>query len=372
MRPRSAGTRSGFTLIELLAVIAIIGVLASLLIVVVTKMMNKGPDLLDSSDISNLAVSVNNFKAKYGTYPPSRIILYPNFGFYNTKNVFEAESLNYINQIWPRLSMKQVPFVSNNSFYGWQAGPPADPVIYKKNNYQWVPNVNTPNGGYTLEGDQCLVFFLGGPALTVNGVITMQGFSTNPQDPCGAGTDRVSFYQFLSARLRDPINKVRNGLLLQPSHFPSYLNNWARTEDPVSVAGPCPTGYFAYFSSGKRKNGYNSGGAVSHEIAALDNVGPYYDAYSGPDAKGNYTITNYLNPTTFQIISAGQDGFFTNYNPDPPKAGLPVLAALPYPMSSPKLAPQRCYWKVGAVSGESTDFWKDNRSNFSASLLYVP
>lgn len=336
MRPSGAGKRSGFTLIELLTVIAIIGVLAALLIVAVIPMINKGPDALDAADISNLAISVNNFKAKYNVYPPSKIVLYPNFNYYNTAVPLEAESLYYINQIWQRISTQPTavppPAAAPNTFY-YNALSPS----YKKSNYQWVPGVATPAAGYTLEGDQCLVFFLGGPAPTINGIIDPQGFSTNPQDPCGAGTDRTRFHQFQAARLKD-----RSGL-----GFPSYLNNWSQTAN-----------YFVYFSSGKRKNGYNSGGLASHEIAALDGVAPYFDAFLLTPA-AIYTITDYLNPTTFQIISAGLDGRFTELG-------------RPYPLSSPKVAPQRCNWKTGAISTDPTLFWKDNRSNFTSNQLQVP
>jgi hypothetical protein len=285
---------------------------------------------------------VNNFKKQYGCYPPSRIRLRANWSDYNPADPLDVESQQYIVRIWERLG----PFT----------------------NYKWNGVSPPPSGGAILEGDQCLVFFLGGPGGT-------QGFSTNPQDPCGKYKDskgnwipQLTFYEFKTARLRpDPINAARSPAGHVPTGFPSYLSNWADLNEAS------PRGYYAYFSSGRSKNGYNSNGTISHEIAALDNVGPYYDTYVQDPVTRNYTITNYLNPSTFQIISPGQDGFFTNYNPvpNPNTHNLPVLASLAYPMSSPKIVPQRCYWKDG-VSGESTNYWKDNRANFSGNQLQVP
>ncbi len=350
----AASPRRAFTLVELLVVIAIIGVLAGILIVAVFPLLRKGPDLQDVSDIQQLQAAVNNFKATYKSYPPSKIRLRANAADYVATDALDLESLGYINQFWPRMGN-----FTNYSWNGINTPPPG------------------PKGGVILEGDQCLVFFLGGPGGT-------QGFSPDPTNPCGpvipgVNQTRTSFFQFQPARLVDPVPCIAtwppgpvfiadqsNRSWCAPSGFPSYLNNWKDTARP-----------YAYFSSGKGKNGYNSTynqqGSFSHEIQALDYVAPYYDSVT-KDLQGHLSI-NYLNPSSFQIISAGFDGYFTNPTPPNPPPGPPIVpATLPYPFSSPNLPPQRCHWNPAVIglSADTSAYWKDNRSNFTPNQLQTP
>jgi prepilin-type N-terminal cleavage/methylation domain-containing protein len=300
--------RSAFTLIELLVVIAIIGILVGLTLAFILPMFRQGPDLQDLNEISQMQIAINNFKTKTGTYPPSKIRLRQTFSNYKTTDPLDVDSVYYLSKIWPRMG--------DFKKYAW------DGVAAKQ---------------YVLEGDQCLVFFLGG-------LFGTQGFSADPTDPCGKSAKRIPPYmQFDAGRLQ-----VRSSAPTQNPAFPSYYNNWR-----------VPTQqFYAYFSSGRAKNGYHSGGNVSHAIAGMDNVTPYYDFTFDPKTK-LYSITDYLNPASFQIISAGEDGRFT-------QASAPAL-----PPDSPT-PPQRGTWKVGAVSSDSTEFWKDNRSNFTPNQLQVP
>jgi len=426
MRRLSPRDRVGFTLIELLVVIGIIGVLIALILVGIVPLLRRGPDALDMSDISQLQTQINSFKAKYNVFPPSKIRLRSNANEYNNNpDALDRESIFYINQIWPRLLSPTSTFMTGA--YTWDAG------LSRKPPKPW-----TAGQSVVLDGDQCLVFFLGGPAGDPNaatGVGGCLGFSPDPQDPCGpvklgGNQERISFFQFRADRLVDPVNSLRSANNV-PTGFPSYNNNWSMT----ATARP-----YAYFSSGRSKNGYNSAGnrdgagnpqPISHEIVPLDNVAPYYDGFQ-KDPKGNYVVTSYINPTSFQIISAGQDGYFTtpcppvlpppvpslpgspaapplptNQDSSPPYTPAPLFPsppfALPYPNSYffyppnnnypkptdfSKYYPRRCYWNqsVGLLSIEFTvdpaspdplhphffEYWKDNRANFTPNQLQAP
>ena len=269
--------RRAFTLIELLVVISIIGILAALVIVAVSAILGKGPELVATNDIQQMTMAINNFKQKHGVYPPSRIVLSAN------PARMDPVSLAYVSAIWPRIDF-------NN---------PASPIDWagKNNSYAQLKNIS-----YTLEGDQCLVFFLGGiPDSLLPDRKGCFGFSANPLNPTdrsdiGKGTREVSF-QFQSNRLF-----IRQRF--DPVPFYSYADPYF----PYSNSN-IPLRPYAYFSSGKSQNGYNVG-----DCATLLPGGPYYDSTTNPH--------RYFNPTTFQIISAGKNGL---YGPGGP--WLPAAAA---------------------------------------------
>jgi prepilin-type N-terminal cleavage/methylation domain-containing protein len=241
-------TRPAFTLIELLVVIAIIGILAAILLVGVIPAMRQGPRALVYADISQMSSSLDNFKAKFGVYPPSTIKLCSDV------SKIDPVSLSYLSAIWPRLDWSQKPDWSGTG----------SPAVF------------------TLEGDQCLVFFLGGiPDPATPGV---RGFSTNPANPASLGTgDRISFFQFVTARLYS-----RKG-----DTFYSYQDGWGMNQP------------YAYFCAGKSRDGYNpapASGAPGGDCPSLMPRGAYFQTGTNP--------IRYFESTRFQIISAGRDGQF--------------------------------------------------------------
>ena len=261
MRQRYPQTRSAFTLIELLVVIAIIGILAAILLVGVIPALRKGPELQTTSDLRNLAIGLDQFKGKFGVsfYPPSKITLCSDL---TVLAKVDPVSLSYLTAIWPRLGQN----LAASEALDW-AGTGM--------------GANTPKTVYTLEGDQCLVFFLGGiPDPNVPGVL---GFSSNPANPTNLAVgEKFSFYQFDNARLF-----ARAG-----SKFYSYQDPWAMGQP------------YAYFSSNKTKDGYNPapGPGPGGDCPSLMPKGPYYQAGTNP--------IRYVESTKFQIISAGRDGLF--------------------------------------------------------------
>ncbi len=66
--------RRGFTMIELLMVIIIIGILMALLLPAIQSAMRTARNAAVSSEINQLAQALENFKSRYGDYPPSRFL----------------------------------------------------------------------------------------------------------------------------------------------------------------------------------------------------------------------------------------------------------------------------------------------------------
>jgi prepilin-type N-terminal cleavage/methylation domain-containing protein len=261
--------RGGFTLIELLVVIAIIAVLFSLTAVAVMRVLGKGPEVMNRSDISQLATSLGEFNSKFGAYPPSRMLLRPNASAYNTipanttqaeidRARLEADSKAFLLKMFPRLM--DGPWGAANGGIDWNGD----------------GTVNAAGDTIALEGHQCLVFFLGGQQTTAGGVPGCLGFADNPINPMAQGGTRIGpLYDFKPSRLTG-------------------------AQGSFSYFDPYGTRPYAYFSHGKTLNNYNRYPSSS-DCASLG-VSPYMISVSNP--------VRYHAQDTFQIISAGADKNF--------------------------------------------------------------
>jgi len=240
--------RSAFTLVEILVVIAIIAILAALTLAGVMVFLGKGPAVQVQNDMLQLSVALEKFKADKKFYPPSHLKLGSNYTDY-TASAADQQSLAVISAMWPQLT-------------------PANFV-----GIQWA-GATLPVGGVILEGDQCLVFFLGG--IPIGGVPS--GFSTNPTNPAAAGGDRLQYMTFPAGRLM-----LRNGSL-----FPSFVDGYGTSNKPAKQSP-----YF-YFSAGRSSTFDTTPNSL--------NLVPYIQ-------QSTPTVT-YWNSTSFQIICAGLDGQF--------------------------------------------------------------
>jgi prepilin-type N-terminal cleavage/methylation domain-containing protein len=263
---RRTVARRGFTLVEILVVIAIIAVLIALLTPAVMSMLVKGPQVVTVNEIGQLDAAVQNFKSTYNVkYIPSRIKLCEKRSYYTltgTPGNLDDDSVAFILQVW-----NSPTFATNWNTIG---------IDWSNTGI----HATKAAGTWILEGDQCLVFFLGGIPLT--GPAGCFGFATATGDPVSIGqtTGRKGpFFAFETGRLK---NRVGG------NPFYSYYDPWLTK----------PYAYFSNYDNGP--NGYER---------YLDTTGRVIDC-QGLGVAPYYERTNpkvYQNKTTHQIISAGAD-----------------------------------------------------------------
>jgi prepilin-type N-terminal cleavage/methylation domain-containing protein len=321
-------SRKAFTLIEVLVVMLIIALMAGLLTAAIMKAFGRGRQAQTVTEINELALAVENFRVRYGFYPPSRIHLcekltyYPGYstgGIAGMTSTFDQESVGYLTRMFPRL---------DTSATGLWA---AVGINWNGNTNALGADIIDPSpgaGDVILEGDQCLVFFLGGipaggldpssPYANRAGPPACIGFSvnsTNPAANAAAGGDVLPIlYDFSGSRLVlvhgiDPVTGLPNGNL-----FYSYGDYWASVSAALnpafgSTANLVAGRPYAFFSSYGKKNGYNRYFNVLAPTTPISSdckllgVWPYAEAM--PPA---VTTERYVKSETFQIISAGADG----------------------------------------------------------------
>jgi len=310
--------------VELLVVIVIIAVLASLITGAVVLALGRGKQVRNRSDLAQFDTSLQNFKSafKISDPPPSRIKICENYAQYFTVAAdaqLDTDSVAYLTRLFPRISIS-----------GWTL-PPAGTGT----GIDWNGN-GVIDGPAVLEGDQCLVFFLGGIQAPFQAPLpnppvgiappNMQGFSKNPLNPADptAGFN-PPFFEFTSSRLAViPVAAYSNPS--RPLTYLSYLDTYGVADGLGNYKSGAP---YAYFSSYKNTNGYNrylaTGASTSYvntqimysdcaTLAPPPNPNPNnVPAGLWPYAQSSPTATAptiYIKPTSYQIISAGADGLF--------------------------------------------------------------
>lgn len=167
-------------------------------------------------------------------------------GKYNLSEALDRDSVECLKKMFPRANLENIDWNGNGQIDGLEQ-----------------------DGDVILEGDQCLVFFLRG--------IQHNGFSINKQNPSTKGGTRIGpFFEFAEHRLKP------NGNLASKHGYLSYHDGFQ-------------SNFYAYFCGGP----HNRYGTT--DCATLK-VWPYAKQVT-PDIV-------YINPNSFQILSAGKDGIF--------------------------------------------------------------
>ena len=348
--------RRGFTLVEMLVVMLVIAILAALLVPVITGAYRRGREAAELSEVSMLSTSLEHFKDQYGVYPPSQMVLIEN-GDYSPTNwqnlgsvipgVVSATSeylvtqdgvfsrslcVQYLRRIWPNLLISE-------------SGPPqldldgdGNPNNSPLDFYDWNGDGN-PTGpqAFTLSGDECLVFFLGGiptgqypngvgtrsPGLSERYPPGVLGFARIPENPTApvrltGGAARIGpFFEFPSERLVDIDNNgfwelvpLRRAGQVGYAYFSAYEGAGYRPDDwnlPQEPAGaPMDAQRFLVLWP---LTGYPTPFAQGTPVPHILSPGP--NPYTkGPSLPQTGVPPEYWNAKTFQIISPGVDQLF--------------------------------------------------------------
>lgn len=197
---RQKATRSAFTLVELLVVITIIGLLAGLLTVGLYAAFGRGKDFVITNEISQVGMSLESYKAKYGCYPPD-MSDFSNASLTNGQLTFFNA---FINKAYPRANRQAIA-----DFRAW--------VLTVRN--------------CQIDQAEALVLFL---SLTSSDPIYPFGRANTPGDPStfvipAANTLQV-LHEFPPATLLDGDN----------DGFPEFIQRSTKTVSHWSTSTPAP------------------------------------------------------------------------------------------------------------------------------------
>ncbi|VAX41868.1 General secretion pathway protein G [hydrothermal vent metagenome] len=243
--------RQAFTLIEIMVVITIIALLIGLLIPAVQAVMANVRVARVRSEISQLEDALADFKAANGVYPPSSITLHKTKAGWDGDQASKAKLL----QVWPDFDL--------NSTSGFWAD------------------------GTTLNGAECLIFFLGGVEKTA-GSKNLVGFSSDTSNPFDSnGSNRKGpYFEFDTGRLI----QTQTGIYTYNDSMPGQ------------------TAPFVYANSSEGR------GYKISDVSAYLSAGPYRQANG-----------SYWKKESIQIIAPGFDftyGTGGTFNPDASDGGL--------------------------------------------------
>ncbi len=309
--------RSAFTMIELMVVLLIIAILASLLFSAVMRIMGGVPQVQTATEITQLSLGLQAFMRDYNLTepPPSYLVLYENLALYQGPNPI------------PNALQVQQSYAFLTKAFGRNLGSASNGIIDW--NGDGIPG-NGPNGPTTpwiLEGEQCLVFYLGGiPTAPWLSGFAPQGFSTNNMNPAfnppGIPQQRKGpYYQFQTNRLvsMQSINPLatspQNPQGLSPLH-PVYLDAWQVKNRPYG-GNPHGNGWpYAFFSSRGLNNGYTITDCANlldpTDQTPVPQTDPLFNRcqFYNMNNPLPYSSNQYLNSNMYQILSAGKDGVF--------------------------------------------------------------
>jgi prepilin-type N-terminal cleavage/methylation domain-containing protein len=312
------GRRPGYTLIELMIVIAIIAILVALLTSAVSATRRAQKRTQTLHEIGKLDSSLKAAFSRYGSANsmPGKLVLINRIDVYRNPSAYvQGGALaNLENPPIPNTPQMIADIMLTKDVLTKMFGSklfsntrPANQGGGRNQIVYWDGSRIIVNGAYqggrprrwqVLEGQQCLVFYLGGIIDSTNPTLPKpQGFVVNVLDPSDFlnTPDHIGpFYQFDGPRLLS----AGNG-------FYSYLDPYGDLSDPQSKPyayfGQPPGGTNVYVNPAANSFQTNLTSLVSFSNGL--NLGPYSLNPSG-------SSPNFAKPNSFQIISAGRDKKF--------------------------------------------------------------
>ena len=289
----AAPRRSGFTLIEVLMVISIIGILVAILIPAVYVGLRTVKQGAISMECQSIANAVEQYKNKYGEYPPD--------------GSDQSLLVRHLRKIFPQISASEI-----NLLNGTLAVPAGNPIVAGN-------TLGSPAS--LMEPSEALVFFLGGfsddpiyPFTGEGGPLYVTNAGAQVRSDAATIThvqyniDRDNwFHEFNESQLSLQVQTVNGSDITSSSDDADLMPHY----HPAGLDMP-----YVYFESRSYQQGavYNryetSGGANGY-------VYPYRSAEVNTKVdKSNTAVANrtnyfrFMNPKSFQLISAGLDDHF--------------------------------------------------------------
>lgn len=366
-RTPAGPSRGGFTLVELLIVFVILAILIALLLPAINGAVRTAKNAAVTANITQLDAALAAFKSKYGDYPPSRVILWED-GYFRiadttplagtapwsdmTRGQLAQRSLAAMRKLFPKVEFSTSGVVWLDSSTQW---------------YDFNGNGVFDTAPYILQGHQCLTFFLGGlPQQTSEG-FTMTGFAKNPSNPFTPSVPPTAGSTFFSTNREQPLfefvasrlvaDTINNPGTPPPPSF--YVPGYIDTLGTVNITPGGQVNFFAYFSA-YGNNAYDPNDVnfateadglgvvpvhaafgvrfpITPSISAITPVAisptpnPYTSSLpiaAGTDRfkPGAISVTSFINPQTYQLISSGVDGQYGVGGQFNPSATSGVLA----------------------------------------------
>ena len=280
--------RRGFTLVEILTVVVIIGILVTLVTAAVKGAMDATKRTRIATQMSQLAMSLDHYKAEFGEYPP---------------DMLDDEALvRHVKKRWSRLVLPTGGLIVQAEFIRKSINEAYDDSLTKAfgnavsaeyGNVDFEMTLLSPVGSLAL--------WLGG---FPNGDGKLSGFYADPENPF---TQIDTFDQKVFVDMEFGENKSVRPFRTGDKLFVPVIGNDIRDVfvPIIYFRGKTSGGHDAYMipDAGHPKKG---------EVKQFDFSASSYDlgfcvAYAESESGG---VIKWKNPTTFQLLHPGLDGIF--------------------------------------------------------------
>jgi prepilin-type N-terminal cleavage/methylation domain-containing protein len=274
--------RPAFTLVEMIVVMAIIGVLAAILIPTLRAAMVRAKVTAIAGDLANLDAALNQFKEKYGNYPPD----------FSNANVLTR----HVQKAWPRATANELR-------------------IFLAIAYHRGSGISGPQ--WEIDPAEALVFWLG-------------GFSEDPQHPFtgpggpfsgGERNQDNAYFPFDASRLSESSNVLTYAVEFTDVGGTSrnFSFNARESTDEAALHGLDNDPFPVCFNRGTElpvvyldaHNYLNSGYPVHGTAYQGSQVPGHAHAYLSDRKLLNANAGfEWINPHSYQLITAGLDEDF--------------------------------------------------------------